>query len=207
MFKKQEVNKENVIMKEEKPEDITMENYEENTEDPVEKKTNVIVKGSKLIGDIKVAYDLELNGEVEGNITSEEKSNIIIKGNCKGSIKTKGGNVDIEGRMSGGDIFAGGDIKITGEFSGGEARAKGKIYIDSEFDGKLESNEIEIGPGACVKGEVFYREFISIAKGAKIDVNIKQIPADQKDIKKIPQRVDDKKVVSLNPTQKILKDK
>ena len=41
---------------------------------------NKILKGSKLIGDINVTCDLELSGDVEGNITSLQKSNILIKG-------------------------------------------------------------------------------------------------------------------------------
>ena len=214
MFKKRELSKENlkigeVKMGEEKGEDLKMDNYEKNTLEPVkEQKPNVIVKGSKLLGDINVTYDLELGGEVEGNITSEERSNIVIKGNCKGSITTKGGNVIIEGKMSKGDIIAGGDIKISGKFNGGRVEAKGKIYLDGEFSGKLESNAIEIGPDAHGKGEIFYKEFISIAKGAKIEGNINQLPSDQKDIKKIPQKINDKndkKVVSLDPVQRLIK--
>jgi cytoskeletal protein CcmA (bactofilin family) len=36
-------------------------------------KTNSILKGSKLTGDIIISYDLELDGDVEGNIIAEEK--------------------------------------------------------------------------------------------------------------------------------------
>jgi hypothetical protein len=50
---------------------------------------NTILKGSKLSGDIHVTCDLELSGDVEGNITSEQDSNIVIKGTCKGNIKTR----------------------------------------------------------------------------------------------------------------------
>jgi hypothetical protein len=39
---------------------------------------NKILKGSKLLGDINVTCDLELNGDVEGNITSKQNSNILI---------------------------------------------------------------------------------------------------------------------------------
>ena len=145
-------------------------------------KTNTIVKGSKITGDIVISYDLELYGDVDGNITSEEKSNIIIKGNCKGNIKTRGGNVYIEGQKSKGNIVAGGDIRITGKFSGGKAQSKGKIYVDGEFNGKLEGEEIEIGSRARGKGELIYRECISIARGARVEVNIIQLNEDQKAI-------------------------
>jgi cytoskeletal protein CcmA (bactofilin family) len=81
---------------------------------------NKILKGSKLIGDINVTCDLELNGDVEGNITSKQNSNILIKGACKGNIETKEGSVEIEGELRGGNITAGKDVKISGKFKGGE---------------------------------------------------------------------------------------
>ena len=208
MFKKRETNIENFEMEEEKKETPEMKNYEQNIVEPVKKEKTVIVRGSKLKGDINITYDLELSGEVEGNITSEEKSNIVIKGNCKGNIKTKNGNVNIEGQMSSGNVFAGGDIKITGKFNGGKLESKGKIYVDGEFSGKLESNEIEIGPDARGKGEIFYKEYISIAKGAKIEANISHIPGDQKNNTiKLPQKMNDKnerKIMNLDPVQQLI---
>ena len=135
---------------------------------------NRILKGSKLLGDINVTCDLELSGDVEGNITSLHGSNILIKGLCRGNIETKEGSVDIEGELSSGNITAGKDVKITGKFIGGEVQAVGKIFIDGEFDGKLAGNEIEIGPNSVGKGEIFYNEYISISKGAKVDVKVSQ---------------------------------
>ena len=135
---------------------------------------NKILKGSKLLGDINVTCDLELSGDVEGNITSMQGSNILIKGVCKGNIETKEGSVDIEGELSNGNITAGKDVKITGKFNGGEVQAVGKIFIDGEFNGKLEGNEIEIGQNSVGKGEIIYKEYISISKGAKVDVQISQ---------------------------------
>ncbi len=182
MFKTQEIN---TFEREQNTEQAKTDNFEEGSVEIIKKqKRNSIVKGSKLIGDINISYDLELDGDVEGNITSEQKSNIIIKGNCKGNIKTREGNVEIEGRMTNGDIIAGGDIKITGKFNGGKAEAKGKIYVNGEFNGKLESNEIEIGPRAQGKGELLYKETISIAKGAKIEVQINKFQGEQKETKK-----------------------
>lgn len=133
---------------------------------------NTILKGSKLVGDIHVTCDMKLSGDVEGNITSEQNSNIIIQGTCKGNIVTKEGSVDIEGELSGGNISSGGNVRLVGKFNGGEVTAKGKIYVNGQFNGKLEGNEIEIGPNASGKGELLYREFISIAKGARIEAQI-----------------------------------
>lgn len=136
--------------------------------------SNTLLKGSKLIGDIIVTCDLELSGEIQGNITSEKNSNIVIRGICRGNIETKEGSVEIDGELKGGNINAGGNVVIAGKFSGGQIKAKGKIQINGEFDGKLEADEIEIGPDSRGKGELVYRESISVAKGAVIEAQISQ---------------------------------
>jgi cytoskeletal protein CcmA (bactofilin family) len=148
------------------------------------KRTNTILKGSKLTGDINITSDLELSGDVEGNIRSLQDSNIVLKGNCKGNIETKEGSVNIEGSLEGGNIIAGKEVRIMGKFSGGEIKAKNKIYIDGEFSGRLESNEIEIGSNASGKGELHYKDFISIAKGAKVNVQISQLQSELKAVNK-----------------------
>ncbi|KPK02211.1 MAG: hypothetical protein AMK71_03085 [Nitrospira bacterium SG8_35_4] len=140
----------------------------------VSHQSNTLLKGSKLIGDINVTCDLELSGEIQGNITSEKNSNIVIGGICRGNIETKEGSVEIDGELRGGNITAGNNVVIAGKFAGGEIKAKGKIQINGEFDGKLEADEIEIGPDSRGKGELVYRESISIAKGAKIEAQISQ---------------------------------
>jgi len=177
------------------PEEEGMEVKEEKTisqapQAPVAKKpsgANTILKGSKLIGDINVTCDLELSGDIEGNIRSTDKSNIAIMGTCKGNIETKDGNVNIEGALEDGNIIAGSDVRINGRFSGGEVRAKGKIYINGEFNGKLEGNEVEIGPDAKGTGEILYKEFISIARGARIDGQISQAQKELKLVKNTPE--------------------
>ena len=183
-------------IRETKKEEINMNNHENVFVEGTSKKTqkiNTILKGSKLTGDININYDLELSGEVEGNISSEENSNIVIKGVCNGNITTKEGNVEIEGELLKGDISAGGDVKITGKFNGGMVKAKGRITAHGEFTGKFESNEIEIGPNARGKGELLYKEYISIAKGAQIEAKISQIHEEQEEVKKSS----DAKVISL----------
>jgi len=157
---------------------------------------NKILKGSKLIGDINVTCDLELSGDVEGNITSMQKSNILIKGVCKGNIETKEGSVNIEGELRGGNITAGKDVKISGKFNGGEIKAAGKIYVDGEFNGKLEGNDIEIGANCNGKGEILYKEYISISRGAKVDVQISRTQEALKEVKTPPKtKVEDTKPV------------
>jgi cytoskeletal protein CcmA (bactofilin family) len=149
---------------------------------------NKILKGSKLTGDINVSCDLEVSGDVDGNITSMQNSNILIKGVCKGNIETKEGSVDIEGELQGGNITAGKDVKITGKYSGGDIKAEGKIFVDGEFNGKLEGNDIEIGANSSGKGEIFYKEYISISRGAKIDVQISQSKQSLKEVKAPPKK-------------------
>ena len=167
---------------------------------------NKILKGSKLLGDINVTCDLELSGDVEGNITSIQGSNILIKGLCKGNIETKEGSVNIEGELSSGNITAGKDVIITGKFNGGEVKAVGKIFIDGEFSGKLEGNEIEIGQNSVGKGEIFYKEYISISKGAKVDVHVSQKREALKEIKfPAEAKTGDKKPVKKNVPEKQLK--
>ena len=140
----------------------------------VSHQSNTLLKGSKLIGNINITCDLELSGEIQGNITSEKNSNMIIGGICRENIEKKEASVEISGELRGGNINAGNNVVITGKFSGGEIKAKGKIQINGEFDGKLEADEIEIGPDSCGKGELVYRESISISKGAKIEAQISQ---------------------------------
>ena len=81
----------------------------------ISQKANTIMKGSKLTGDINVSCDMELSGEVEGNINSDSNSNIVIQGICKGNIRTKEGSVTIEGELIGGDIVAGSMAPMSGE--------------------------------------------------------------------------------------------
>jgi len=145
---------------------------------------NTILKGSKLTGDINVSCDLELSGDVEGNISSNEESRISIKGTCKGNIE--GGNINIEGELLGGNITAGKDVRISGKFSGGEIKANGKIHVNGDFKGKLEANEIEIGSEARGEGELFYREYISIAKGARLEAKVSQAKQELKLVTESP---------------------
>jgi len=167
-----------------------------------QKRANTILKGSKMKGDITVTNDLELSGEVEGNIRSFQDSNIVLKGNCKGTIETKDGSVKIEGSLEGGNIVAGKDVSITGKFNGGEVKAKNKIYVDGEFNGRLEANDIEIGYNASGNGELLYKEFISIARGARVNV---QISHSQQELK-VVDKSQEKKTLEPEPLKSQLKE-
>jgi cytoskeletal protein CcmA (bactofilin family) len=140
---------------------------------------NTICKGSKVTGNMVVSQDLQMNGDIEGNITAENNASIFIKGTCKGNIDAKGGSVEIEGEMSGGNISAGGYVKVTGKFLGGKIQAKDKIHINGEFTGSLESNEVELGAAARGKVEILYKETLCIQKGAKMEGKITRAEADR----------------------------
>ncbi len=145
----------------------------------VEQGINEIFKGSKVTGNIVVSQDLQMNGDIEGNITAENNASIYIKGTCKGNIDARGGSVEIDGEMSGGNISAGGYVKVSGKFLGGKIQAKDKIHINGEFTGSLESNEIELGAAARGKGEIWYKEALCIQKGAKVEGKITRSEADR----------------------------
>ncbi len=140
---------------------------------------NAICKGSKITGNMVVSQDLQMNGDLEGNITAENNASIIIKGTCKGNIDAKGGSVEIDGEISGGNISAGGSVTITGKFLGGKIQAKDKIHINGEFTGSLESNEVELGSAARGKGEIIYKETLCIQKGANVEGKITRAGAER----------------------------
>jgi cytoskeletal protein CcmA (bactofilin family) len=169
-------------------------------ENTTERKVNNILRGSKVTGDINVTCDLVLSGDVEGNITAREDSNIVIKGSCKGNIETRRGNVDIRGELQSGNITTEGNVSISGKFTGGEVKAGGKIYVNCEFTGRLEGNEIEIGAHAHIRGELFYKEFITISRGAKVEVHLCRMQEESEGENKTPE----KKVVDIKPPVKEL---
>jgi cytoskeletal protein CcmA (bactofilin family) len=157
---------------------------------------NTICKGNKVTGNMVVSQDLQMNGDLEGNITAENNASIFIKGICKGNIDAKGGSVEIEGEMSGGNITAGGYVNVTGKFLGGKIKAKDKIHINGEFTGNLESNEVELGPAAQGKGEILYKETLCIQKGAKMEGKVTRVIAERMplpELKKPEQKEEPKK--------------
>ena len=167
---------------------------------PDERKTNHVLKGSKVTGDINVTSDLVLSGDVEGNITAKDNSSVVIKGSCKGNVKSGRGDIDIRGELKSGNITTDGNVSISGKFTGGEVKAKGKIFVNCEFAGRLEGNEVEIGAEAHVKGELFYKEYISISRGAKVEVHLCRMQEESKGENKMPE----KKVLDMKPPEKEL---
>lgn len=158
---------------------VAEKNIVASTVNTVEQGINTIFKGSKVTGNMVVSQDLQMNGDLEGNITAENNASIFIKGIYKGNIDAKGGSVEIEGEMSGGNISAGGYVKVTGKFLGGKIQAKDKIHINGEFMGSLESNEVELGAAARGKGEILYKETLCIQKGAQMEGKVTRAEAER----------------------------
>lgn len=165
------------------------------------RKVNNILKGSRVTGDINVTCDLILSGDVKGNIIAREDANIVIKGSCKGNIETRRGNVDIRGELQSGNITTEGNVSISGKFTGGEVKAGGKIYVNCDFTGRLEGSDIEIGSHAHIKGEIFYKEFITISRGARVEVHLCRLQEETKKETKSPE----KKVADMKqPVQELI---
>jgi len=156
---------------------VAEKNIAANAVKTAEQGMNALCKGSKITGNIIVSQDLQMNGDIEGNITAENNASIFIKGICKGNIDAKGGSVEIDGEMSGGNISAGGYVKVAGKFLGGKIQAKDKIHINGEFSGSLESNEVELGAAARGKGEILYKETLCIQQGAKMEGKVTRADA------------------------------
>jgi cytoskeletal protein CcmA (bactofilin family) len=154
---------------------------------------NAICKGCKVTGNMVVRQDLQMNGDLEGNITAENNASIFIKGTCKGNIDAKGGSVEIDGEISGGNISAGGYVKVTGKFLGGKIQAKDKIHINGEFTGILESNDVELGTAARGKGEILYKETLCIQNGAKMEGKVTRAEAERPGVERKPERKEEPK--------------
>lgn len=60
---------------------------------------NVIVEGSKVIGDMLTESNLRIDGEVQGNVTVASKIVIGKSGYIKGNLTC--GSADIEGKIEG----------------------------------------------------------------------------------------------------------
>ena len=105
---------------------------------------NVIVEGSKVIGDIITESNLRIDGEVLGNVTSASKVVIGINGKVKGNLSCK--DADIEGYVEG--IIKAENLlslrknaNVTGEIS----TAKIQIEEGAKFSGNCKmSNMIKV---------------------------------------------------------------
>lgn len=93
-------------------------------------KTNRIVEGTTITGDISTVADFRLDGKLIGNFTSEGKIVIGPSGEIEGDIVCK--NIDIEG-------------KFTGKL---EAEELLSVKATAEINGKIRVSKLAVEPGA-----------------------------------------------------------
>ena len=95
---------------------------------------NVLSEGTILEGDLKSKGDLRIDGEVKGNVTTEGRCIVGVKGLIKGVIKAK--DCDISGKAVGDVIVS--DlllIKGTGKVDGDINTSKLVLENGGEFNG------------------------------------------------------------------------
>jgi cytoskeletal protein CcmA (bactofilin family) len=95
---------------------------------------NVIVEGSKVIGDIITESNLRIDGEVLGNVTSASKVVIGVNGKIKGNLSCN--DADIEG-------FVEGIIKVENLLS---------LRANASVTGEISTAKIQIDEGAKFSG-------------------------------------------------------
>ena len=95
-------------------------------------KTNRIVEGTSIIGDIVSKADFRLDGELIGNFTSQGKLVIGVQGVVKGEIVCN--NADIEGEFQGKiKVLEVLNIKATAHIHGEVAVGKLSIEPGADF--------------------------------------------------------------------------
>jgi cytoskeletal protein CcmA (bactofilin family) len=95
-------------------------------------KTNRIVEGTSIVGDIVSKADFRLDGELIGNFTSQGKIVIGAKGAVKGEIICN--NADIEGEFHGKiKVLETLNIKSTAQIHGEVAVGKLSIEPGADF--------------------------------------------------------------------------
>ncbi len=130
--------------------------------DPALGATTLLAKGSRVSGNLEFKGNLEIEGEIVGNITSEDENariRILQGGSVKGDIVVA--TIIINGRVRG-DLYASKHVKLA---------AKAVV------EGNLNYNLIEIEKGAEVVGSFVYHQ---------ARTNVTQFPADSKEVSKKP---------------------
>lgn len=97
----------------------------------ISEKQNIISQGTKIVGDIESKGAFRIDGQVEGNVTTEGKVVIGKSGSIAGTLKAV--NVDIEGKFSGKLIL------------------KGTLSLKSsaQIEGEVQVNKLAVEPGAA----------------------------------------------------------
>ena len=100
-------------------------------------KTNRIVEGTSISGNIDTKADFRLDGKLVGNINSEGKSVIGPTGEVQGDIVCK--SIDIEGRFAGKLIAEGMlNVKLKAHITGEVTVGKLAVEPGAKFEASCE---------------------------------------------------------------------
>jgi cytoskeletal protein CcmA (bactofilin family) len=162
-FKKKEAYFEEVENKEEELDFVSQ---------PTPKATNlltVIQKGTIIDGNLRVEGNVEVHGEVNGNVTCN--THITVFGVVKGNIVADSGHLN-DGFVTGNvnikqDLFVGAQTEILGDVAAKSFVVNGKIKGNCAV-----SETISITKTGVVLGDIVTGELL-VEKGAVIQGNIK----------------------------------
>lgn len=120
---------------------------------------NVIVEGSKVIGDMITESNLRIDGEVVGNVTSASKVVIGKTGSIAGNLTC--GEADIEGKINGilqiEQLLT---LRSSSRIEGDITTAKLQVEEGSEFSGNCRMNNFTANTQSKVavseKGDLVY---------------------------------------------------
>lgn len=132
----------------------------------ISKNVTIIADDTSITGDIKTKGNLDIKGELEGNVDAD--GIVSIKGKVHGDIRANAvtfSNADHKGNMNIlsqvaidkdshiiGNVTAG-DIVIDGALTG-DIEVRGNIRIDSNavIHGNITASGISVGQGAVING-------------------------------------------------------
>ena len=90
----------------------------------------------------------------------------------EGDLRTSG-NLDIAGLINGNIYVSEVTVTETGSVRG--SVEADKIEINGHIQGKITADAVVIGPGAVIKGDVYFKDTLRTEEGADIDGYIKRI--------------------------------
>ncbi len=102
---------------------------------------NVVVEGSKIIGDFIAESSVRIDGEIQGNVTSSSKVVIGLTGFIHGNLICD--EADVEGRIEG-------TIKVDSLLT---------LRSQSNVTGEISTSKIQIEEGAQFSGECKMNNF------------------------------------------------
>lgn len=144
------------------------------TQQPESFEPTIIGKGARITGTIEVAGDLLVQGEIQGDITCQNK--ISVTGIVEGNITTC--DIDLDNAIVTGDVNCTGDLHlsetatVTGNCEamnvvcGGRIKGDVNVAESATFEekaalvGNLSARDIEIQKGAVLQGSVNIRQDI-----------------------------------------------